>query len=176
MQGIVTHKLDNHATGPESLFLTTFFQALSAAGVRYAVMRNYESLPYSTGGSDLDILISPGDHTKVRSILFQSIQKTSAVPVGVAETVGFFKVYFLGRPVPNASCWWGLRVDLNFGLFFKGVPLASDSLLDSAYTYNRVSVLPQGIAGVLGVLKEILNNNDMPSRYHHDAREAAERQ
>ncbi len=30
--------------------------------------------------------------------------------------------------------------------------------------------------GVLGVLKEILNNNDMPSRYHHDAREAAERQ
>ncbi len=31
MQGRYLHKLDRHATGPESLFLTTFFQALSAA-------------------------------------------------------------------------------------------------------------------------------------------------
>ncbi len=174
MEGMVAHKPANDEACPESHFLSTFFRALSDAGVRYAVMRNYDALPYSSGGSDLDILVSPGDHIKVRTILFQSIQETASVPVGVAETVGFFIVYVLGRPVSNAATWWGLRVDLNVGLFFKGVPLVSEALLDSAYMYNRVSVLPRGIAGVLGVLKEILNNNDMPSRYHHGAREALE--
>ena len=39
---------------PETPFLIDFFASLRERGVRYAVMRNSETLPESRGGSDLD--------------------------------------------------------------------------------------------------------------------------
>jgi hypothetical protein len=43
---------------PEGLFLQQLFERFNESGIRYAVMRNHEPLPFSAGGSDLDIIVS----------------------------------------------------------------------------------------------------------------------
>ena len=50
-------------------FVGKFFSEMNSNGIRYAVLRNYESLPESCGGSDLDIFVSSKDITKLGEIL-----------------------------------------------------------------------------------------------------------
>lgn len=45
----------------EAEFLKEMFALLAQAGVRYAVLRNYESLPVSVGARDIDMVVHPRD-------------------------------------------------------------------------------------------------------------------
>lgn len=154
----------------EHSFLGDLFVRLNNSGISYAVMRNHEPLPHSAGGSDLDILVAPRHGRRVKQILFEAIQAAGGMPLGVSETVGFFKIYAFGC-VPVASHpWWGVRIDINVGLFFKGQHLLADGVALPVRSHNDISVLDDGFAGVLGVLKEVLNNGLLPPRYASSAR------
>jgi thymidylate kinase len=157
----------------ESRFLKVLFQALSAANIQYAVMRNYTHLPYSAAGSDLDILVSSRDAERVRSVVLDAIQTAGGVPIGIAESIGFFKIYALGQSRDSCGAWWGLRLDINIGLYFRGNKLLDDSCEWPTTLHNEILVLEDSFAGILGVLKEVLNNNELPIRYLAAARMAA---
>ena len=45
----------------ESGFLKDLFSDMDGAGVEYAILRNAGNVPFSLGGSDLDILVSHTD-------------------------------------------------------------------------------------------------------------------
>ncbi|MCB2080981.1 MAG: hypothetical protein KDE55_25175, partial [Novosphingobium sp.] len=45
----------------EAEVLQEMFASLAQAGVRYAVLRNYESLPVSVGARDIDMVVHPRD-------------------------------------------------------------------------------------------------------------------
>ena len=159
---------------PEGDFLETLFSALNGSGINYAVMRNYHSLPLSAGGSDLDILVNAHDQDELHRVLLESVDLVGAVLLGTSQSVGLWKAFILGSNPEFASPWWGLRIDVNVGLFYKGL-----ALLDVEYplpisTYRSINVLADGFAGVLGVLKEVLNNGKIPERYLECARIAAE--
>lgn len=156
----------------EHVFLSRLFAELERGNIRYAVMRNYESLPYGVEGSDLDILVAPDSEQRSREVLLRVIETLGAVAIGLAATVGFFKVYVLGPPLSPHGGWWGLRVDVNVGLSFKGAPLVGNAVLNACQKYNDTYVLQAWLAGVLGVLKDILQNNSLPERYLEAAREA----
>ena len=160
----------------ESEFLDALFCSLNDANVRYAVMRNYERLPYSADGSDLDILILRADEERVKKILIRTIAKAGGVTIGCGKSVGFFKVYALGCICSEKKDWWGLRIDVNVGLQFRGGAklLNMNYLKNKCHEHNGISVLPPGLAAVLGVLKEVLHNNHMPERYHGEAAQAVE--
>lgn len=158
---------------PESEFLHKLFYLLNATGIKYAVMRNYEPLPFSSGGSDLDILVTPKDEERVRSAMFDAIQAAGGVAIGVAETIGFFKVYALGQSSEACGEWWGLCLDVNVGLYFRGHKLLDDACEWPTKLHNEIPVLEEWFAGVLGVLKELLNNTELPERYLATARQAA---
>ncbi len=156
--------------GPESYFLTYLFDNLNSSGIPYAVMRNYLTLPLSSGGSDLDIIVVPDDASKVETILFQTIEQANGVPLGIARTVGFFKIYTFGLTLQGSDTWWGQRIDVNVGLLFKGWPLLDDKVLfEFVQDHDGISVLSDGISGVLGVLKELLNNDKLSSHFLADA-------
>ncbi|MCR4309328.1 MAG: hypothetical protein NUW14_04795 [Deltaproteobacteria bacterium] len=155
---------------PEGYFLNAFFCALNAAGVRYAVMRNYASLPHSADGSDLDILVTPGDQETLRDILFRSIERSNGVAIGCSSTLGFFKVFAFGLNQTGIESWWGLRIDVNVGYSFRGADVIEmEHICEFQRVYNGVQVLTSDLAAVLGVLKEVLNNDHMPERYLRDA-------
>lgn len=158
---------------PESAFLTGLFHALAASKIQYAVMRNHEPLPHSAGGSDLDILISPDEVEQVRRVVFSAIHAAGGIAIGVAESVRFFKVYALGQSPEATGAWWGLRVDINVGLYFRGLRLLDEARICPTKLHNGIPVLEDGFAGVLGVLKDVLNNSVLPASYLPTARQMA---
>lgn len=156
---------------PESAFLKILFATLGARGCRYAVMRNYESLPDSAGGSDLDLLVAREHGALAKTAILEAIQQAGGVPIGIARSTGFFKIYALGR-TPHQ--WWGLRIDVNVGLYFKGHRLLLEAAPFPVSLQRNIARLDAGLAGVLGVLKEVLNNGRYPARYAQAAHTAAE--
>lgn len=156
---------------PESFFLVRFFEQLNDKNIRYAVMRNHEHLPYSGGGSDLDVIVAAEDGIRFRALVLSAVCAAGGVPIGIAESIGFFKLYVFGRVPDKAYRWWGIRLDINIGLYFKGHSILIDPAPWPTKSYRSISVLSDGFAGVLGVLKEVLNNGTYPSRYARAARQ-----
>lgn len=156
-------------------FFEFFFQELNNSGCAYAVMRNYATLPYSAGGSDLDLLVAPEDEATTREIFFRAVKHAGGVIIGTVATVGFWKVFVIGCSPTAKDKWWGLRIDVNVGYVFKGVPVLScEHLQAHLSTHRGISVLEPGLASVLGVLKEVLNNKILPLRYQREALIAVE--
>jgi hypothetical protein len=58
---------------PEANFLNSLFIGLNGVGIRYAVMRNYLPLPYSAGGSDLDLMVSAEDGARTRPLIYRKV-------------------------------------------------------------------------------------------------------
>jgi thymidylate kinase len=167
----------NRASDPSAVegLLRHLFLKLTHGGVRYAVMRNYTTLPFTTGGSDLDIIVAVSDEANVRALVCESIRAAGGEPIGIAESVGFFKITAIGRvaEVSSPDPWWGLCIDINAGLSFQGMPLLDEQVEWPRKCFRGIQVLSEGFAGVLGVLKELLNNGEFPARYADAARVAA---
>lgn len=155
------------------VFLFRFFNNLNYNNIQYAVMRNYETLPFSAAGSDIDILISRRDEALAKSLLIETLKDANGVVIGSANTNGFCKVNTIGRSPSSLYPWWGLSLDLNVGITFKGHILIETNVFLPANTHQGIVVLPQEIACVLGVLKEILNNGIFPVRYANALKSAA---
>lgn len=155
----------------EAPFLQTLFDTLERAGLRYAVMRNYETLPLTAGGSDLDLLVSVRAGNEILAAILQVVDKMGAVAIGQSSSFGFRKVCVAGRD--GNGDWWGLRIDVNCGLAYKGARLLKEDFSSAVESHRGLAVLNPGLAGVLGVLKEILNNGTAPARYMGSARAAA---
>ena len=156
----------------EATFLRSIFALLNERGIRYAVMRNYLSLPDSAGGSDVDILCARDDIEPALAALTDAAHLAGGVCVGTAPSPDVIKAHFLGR-VPGAEQgWWGLKVDLFPGFRFAGLSLLDEGWMQLKGVHGDIRVLPDGLAGVLGVIKEVLNNRLLPERYAGAARNA----
>ena len=158
----------------EGIFLKALFDRLNKSGVCYAVMRNYELLPDTAGGSDLDLIASPENKVLVKAVLLAAIQAAGGVPIGIIEIAGYFKVNVLGRTPTAPQQWWGLSIDVNIGLYSKGNRAIAEASIWPIDTYRGIAVLPDSFAGLLGILKEVvLNNGTLPARYAESARRCA---
>ena len=151
----------------EAEFLKKLFGELEQSGVRYAVMRNYEQLPFSLAGSDLDILIDPKQEKLAKACIIKAIETTGGVPIGCVNTVGLFKVFAFGKACKPNDEWWGLRMDITFGMICAGgLNIIGDSVWsDNLEEHNGISVLSRDLAAVIGVIKELLYNNRLPKKY-----------
>ena len=165
--------MTKHHRYPEAIFLKSFFQGMKDSGIPYAVMRNYETLPFSLGGSDLDILFPHSKKVEVFRLLDIALYQAGGSVIGKIETKGFSKLFVFGK---ESEEWWGMPLDCFFGIFYFGSSeLVDDKLLWNRLTdHNGVSVLPSGTAALLGVLKEVLYNDSLPRRYLLEARNAVD--
>ena len=93
------------SNAPEAYFLHKLFAALNASNIRYAVMRNHEPLPYSTGGSDLDIFVEPSDAQAAKELLLSVVHSVAGDIIGVVQTWNFFEAYIIGSVHKK---WWGV--------------------------------------------------------------------
>lgn len=159
---------------PEAKLLSRLFESLNNAGVHYAVMRNYETLPHSAAGSDLDLLIDPQQEMDVMDCIGNALRDAQGVAIGHVRTAGLRKIFAFGKPDNPENPWWGLRIDICVGVVYRG----SFNLLDESVwsehveDHNGINVLSQDMASVLGVLKEFLHNGHIGQRYMEHASEA----
>lgn len=159
----------------ERTFLKSLFDLLNDHHVSYVVMRNYRQLPDSLAGSDLDLLIAPEDETTVRKLILKAIKQANGTVIGCSSTLGFFKVFAFGSNPKVENQWWGVRIDVNIGYAFKGISAINlENSFKLQKIHNNIQVLELGFAALLGVLKELLNNSQMPHRYQIEAAKAVQ--
>jgi thymidylate kinase len=140
---------------PEYLFLSTLFNRLNETRINYAVMRNYGMFPFDTGGSDVDIVVSPLDKEVAQKLLHVVIAEHGGVSIGLVKTRYFHQACVYGK---SNDKWWGVCVELYFGVVFKGCfPLTNYEELEKTYTHYRgFVVLPESIGETLGLVKEVM--------------------
>ncbi|MBV6389868.1 MAG: Thymidylate kinase [Nitrosomonas europaea] len=143
---------------PESEFLHKLFAALNTSGVHYAVMRNYEPLPFSSGGSDLDIYVPAVEAKIAYQSLFMVVSGTNSKVIGVVRTWNFFEAYIIGY---RNGQWWGICVEFYHGIVFKStVELVDNSVLPDLFErHHGISVISQDAGNTIGYIKEILAHN-----------------
>jgi thymidylate kinase len=114
-------------------FLHQLFRGFEEAGVSWAILRGWDDLPYSTGGSDLDVLVS-------RSELSQAMRAVLAIPgprlIYTRRQNHVLSICLEGINMPSHS---GLTLDLVSSLSFKGLPY-----LDEVDVLASARVLPRG--------------------------------
>lgn len=156
---------------PETPFLLDFFAALKERGVRYAVMRNSETLPESLGGSDLD-LFADGQ---------EEVDKILAVSNEIAQKYnGVFTVKYkveatitcLGGRCADGT-WWGVHIDIFPGLMYFGIPYMESSAAYAERVLEKGSFYRLGgLSDIASFIKEIMPNRRTKKDYYPRARVA----
>lgn len=145
---------------PISKFLCQLFVEFKQNGIRYAILRNYESLPFSTGGSDIDMWIHSFDVSHCLHILRN-----------VSWNHRLNLVSYYGDSTTVKICLQndngGVQFDLFLGdIYYKEkILLPSDSIVANTISYNDISVLTDLLSNLLAYMKELINNMRVKQKY-----------
>lgn len=152
-------------TSPEYPFLSEFFERLNRRGIQYAVMRNYDLLPQTLNGSDLDLLVeSERDADSV-------VEEARAV---ASKYHGGCTAYYRSDEVVTCwggrledGSWWGLHIDIVAGVKHLGATYLDAKELLKERVPVRDSFYRCGeLADVVSFLKEILCNRRSKKNYY----------
>lgn len=138
------------------IFLELFFGNLESKGIDFCVLRNYEGLPLSTNGSDLDMLIKRNKLSAFRETLSETLHKCEGRMVSYIDSKLVPKYCLLGTgPVP-----WGLMIDLHIEeiSYRNQVVIPSNVIWSNIMLHNNISVLNKKTDKLNTLLKELLNN------------------
>lgn len=127
------------------------FSRFREAGITYCVLRDYERLP-EDHGNDLDMFIDPPDFRAGLEIIHEQ-----------ASTQGF-RLLAETRPTDNRKLYLVppgggkvLIMDIFRGIYWKGVPIASnDCLVSSIRDHGDIRVAAAGPEGAVTLVKELL--------------------
>ena len=91
--------------------------------IDYCVLRNYENLPYSTSGHDIDILVESSQAKKAIDTIISIIKNNKGRLISIIQS---FLVTDLAFCIQNNDHWWGIRFDImEYGDMYQ--KLESDS-------------------------------------------------
>src|SRR5690606_16197364 len=124
------------ARSGEQACLRSLFDALRQVGHRYAVMRNYGTLPVTVSGSDLDLLVGSQGGDDTLDLVLRAAEAIGGVAIGQTSQIGFRKLFLLGRG--EDGHWWGLRVDVNCGGAYKGARLLFEEFGAGVQSYRGI--------------------------------------
>lgn len=150
---------------PEEPFLRRFFSVLNERNIRYAVMRNSETLPVTLGGSDLDLFA------------YDEPEGWKAFHVAKEVAVEFCGKctcrYIADEIVACFGGWhedgtsWGLHIDIVTGVKHRGFSYVdagaflNDRFLDKECFYRCGK-----LSDVISFLKEICCNHKTKKNYY----------
>ena len=154
----------------EREFLVSLFQRLSESEILYCVLRNYQSLPLCTDGSDIDILLEPEYEQSFIDILMQVAEDNNAKLLVFYRSGSFVRFCYCN---PNYVNGWGIQFDLHTDETYRGLPfIDKQQLLDNCIYHRNIPVLNTNDAMILALLKECLSNLKSRKNYHEKAMNA----
>lgn len=141
-------------------FVGKFFSEMNSNGIRYAVLRNYEYLPESCGGSDLDIFVSSKDIAKLGEILSKVSNSLNASLVSHTASNACPKHCYLNTEE-------GIQMDIFVGaITYKTYVIVSEETIEeNTRIYNGIKVLDDSLSNIIAFIKEILNNGKCKDKY-----------
>lgn len=154
----------------EAPFLAALFKGLERAGVRYCVLRNYQSLPDSLDGSDLDLLAVEGSFQRAIEVVRETVVAFGGRCISAYEVVGAVIRCYCGRV---SGCWWGAQVDLYRDISYEGVDTYdATTVVERAECVRGVRVASCTDASLIAFLKECLANGSARKNYTEQAAKA----
>lgn len=152
-------------------FLIQFFESLKTQKIKYSVLRNYQQLPESTGGSDLDILINKVDSDKFISLIFELSKKYNGSIVSIISSDVCPRFCLLGTDEKG----WGLMIDLHYDeISYRGYTiLSNETVWKNTIQSNGISVLNNKSDALVGLFKELLNNRTCKKKYYDNFKKLA---
>jgi len=148
-------------------FLSQFFSILNIEQIEHSVLRNYQELPTSTGGSDLDILINSQDKFKVISILKKLSKENGGGIISIIPSPFCPRICLLGCH----EAGWGLMIDLHIDkIMYRDYTIISNSCIwKNTFHFNKeVMALNSKADTLIGLFKELLNNEHCQSKYYEN--------
>lgn len=152
--------VSKHLVNEGGVFLRPLFKRLNDAKIRYCVVRNFEQLPDSTGGSDVDMWVHKDDLLYCERLL-----KETSVAVDMPL------VSFYGHPTQYKVCYMGVSDGVQLDIF-KGdiywdnkIMFSGTSIEKNTIMFNGVKVLNEEFMDVMSVLKEFIYTKDCKQRY-----------
>lgn len=157
--------LDNNLCN-ENCFLTKWFDALHKRGINYAILRNYQCLPNSCGGSDIDLWVKKSDYSAFLHVTCKIAKECGGMLVSKINDTTCPRLVFL-------SISWGIQLDVHIGVAqHRGVVYMNNSIIEGHIEdYNGIKVLAPEIDSMISFLKEILNNKKCKDAYCLNASE-----
>lgn len=159
---------NSNANSAEASFLIGLFQQLNDSAIPYCVLRNYNTLPYSLGGSDIDLLVS-GDSL---ATVFDIVNKLAHMHGG--RCISYFKVMgiicrFCGKDKKNRT-WWGVPIDIfPFVGLRQKEHFDAESVLSNSLVYRNIRVASPDDAAIIAFLKECVAHGRSRKNYEKEA-------
>lgn len=161
--------ITNNTPSSEAPFLTELFRCLGESSFSYCVLRNYEALPSSLDGSDLDLLVLPDDRDGIADLVKEVAGQCGGKVIADYATGGRF-IKLLGC---YEGQWWGCAVDLLAGIDYRGMVYVSSSpMLLRSEDYKGIKVASAADIEVMALLKELVNNGKTRKNYFSEAVES----
>lgn len=172
-ENFINERLDlpQSACEEKNGFTKSLFSQLNSWNIQYAVLRNFESLPESTGDSDLDIWIKSSNREKFLTLLKEQVELHDGVLVSKVDSNKLFPRFcFLGKN-------WGMQMDVYYdGGYHKGYRYLDESVIErNIFRFNEINVLSPDIGDIIAFIKEILNNKSCKIEYCQKAYSALNR-
>ena len=141
-------------------FIIRFFAKLSQKNIIPLVLRNYEGLPYSLNGNDIDLLIRRKDYKLAKSILYETGRKMGVNLI----------IYRFWKNVHTFTLVWDYNVSLkiDFLINFENrgrVFLRSKEVLQFARSRDTFFVPDPIHEAIINFLKPLLSGGSMKLKY-----------
>ena len=130
-------------------------------GIKYCILRNYEDLPDSTQGGDIDMLILP-EMKKQWCKHLESVANIYGLNIGVIQKHYHgvrYCVFDTRKP-------FFIKLDVHYGEFWKGVEyITSKSMLKTSKTYRDFFIPSIENEALLSLLDPILTGGRPKAKY-----------
>ncbi len=153
----------------ESLYLSRFFHELNSNEIKYCVLRNYETLPDSVPGSDVDLLVSRED----RPVLIDAIEKIAAQLGWAVDSrykknyrIDHIRLYHAGANSPDI-----IRFDVmaDIGLGFLRV-LEGKPILSERKRRGNIYIVDEESEALINILNALYARKKLKTKYLDQAR------
>lgn len=151
----------NYWTSLHANVTESFINFLNSENIRYFILRNYEGLPETNIGKDVDFVIAPGAYRKVELLLL--------------KTLATYNIhYYTTSRFDRMVCWYIFDVKRNFGIHFDIIENESykgyeffdfDILYNNTTTYNNMRVLCRNYDAALLLAQNIVAYKSLKERY-----------
>ena len=147
---------------PETAFLQHLFSEINVSGLSYCVLRNFQTLPKSLGGSDIDIAVLPEDKDEFSDLVIRVAKKHGGQVICDYSSSGRF-LRFLGN---DGGEWWGAAIDLFWMIEYRGVEyISARQVINNADKFKDIRVAKELDADLIALLKELLSNGKTRKDY-----------
>lgn len=142
------------------------FKELNNKGIHYSVLRNWETLPETSGGHDIDIWVRKADFKEFVKVLHNVAMLNNSALVSYISGKDCPRYLYLARE-------WGIQYDVHIEIAqYRNAVYANGDLIDEhTFLHNGVKVLEPGIDSFISFLKEVLNNGICKKKYCEKATE-----